>query len=62
MLGLGARALSPSSQARLLSRFSIYDIVWAAVSPVLACLVRNGGIDRVDAMLICFVSSYFPAF
>jgi lipopolysaccharide/colanic/teichoic acid biosynthesis glycosyltransferase len=61
MLGLGARALSPSSQARLLSRFSIYDIVWAAVSPVLACLVRNGGIDRVDAMLIycgtAFVSS-----
>jgi lipopolysaccharide/colanic/teichoic acid biosynthesis glycosyltransferase len=52
MLGHRARALSPSSQARLLSRFSIYDVAWAAVSPVLAFIVRNGGIDRVDAMLI----------
>jgi lipopolysaccharide/colanic/teichoic acid biosynthesis glycosyltransferase len=61
MLGLGARALSPSSQARMLSRFSIYDIAWAALSPALACIVRNGGIDRVDAMLIycstAFISS-----
>jgi lipopolysaccharide/colanic/teichoic acid biosynthesis glycosyltransferase len=61
MLGLGARALSPSSQARLLSRLSIYDVACAAVSPVLACIARNGGIDRVDAMLIycstAFISS-----
>jgi lipopolysaccharide/colanic/teichoic acid biosynthesis glycosyltransferase len=61
MLGLGARALSPSSQARLLSRFSIYDVVWAAVSPALACIARNGGIDRADAMLFycsaAFISS-----
>jgi lipopolysaccharide/colanic/teichoic acid biosynthesis glycosyltransferase len=48
---LGARALSPSSQARLLSRLSIYDVAWAAVSPVLAVIVRKGGIDHVDAML-----------
>jgi lipopolysaccharide/colanic/teichoic acid biosynthesis glycosyltransferase len=51
MPGLGVRALSPSSQARLLSRLSVYDVAWAAVSPVLACIVRNGGVDRVDAML-----------
>jgi lipopolysaccharide/colanic/teichoic acid biosynthesis glycosyltransferase len=61
MLGLGARALSPSSQARLLSRLSIYDVAWAAVSPILACIVRNGGIDRVDPLLIycstAFISS-----
>jgi lipopolysaccharide/colanic/teichoic acid biosynthesis glycosyltransferase len=51
MLGPGARALPPSSKARLFSRFSIYDVAWAAVSPVLACIVRNSGIDHVDAML-----------
>src|SRR5215468_4856867 len=51
MLGLGARALSPSSQTRLLSRFSTYDVAWAAVSPALAFIVRHGGIDHVDAML-----------
>ena len=51
MLGLGARAFSPSSQARLLSRFSTYDVAWAAVSPALAFIVRHGGIDHVDAML-----------
>src|SRR5258708_18034636 len=51
MLGLGARAFSPSSRARLLSRFSTYDVAWAAVSPALAFIVRHGGIDHVDAML-----------
>jgi lipopolysaccharide/colanic/teichoic acid biosynthesis glycosyltransferase len=48
MLGLDARALPLSSQARLLSRLSIYDVAWAAVSPALACIVRHGGIDDVD--------------
>jgi len=61
MLGLGARALSPSSQTRLLSRFSTYDVAWAAVSPALAWIVRHGGIDRVDATLtycsIAFIAS-----
>jgi FlaA1/EpsC-like NDP-sugar epimerase len=51
MLGLDARAFSPSSQTRLLSRFSTYDVAWAAVSPALAFIVRHGGIDHVDAML-----------
>jgi len=51
MLMLSARAFSPSSQARLLSRLSTYDVAWAAVSPTLAFIVRHGGIDHVDAML-----------
>jgi lipopolysaccharide/colanic/teichoic acid biosynthesis glycosyltransferase len=51
MLGLGARPFSPASQTRLLSRLSIYDIAWAAVSPALAFIVRHGGIDHLDAML-----------
>ncbi len=51
MLMLSARAFSPSSQARLLSRLSTYDVAWAAVSPALAFIVRHGGIDHVDAML-----------
>jgi lipopolysaccharide/colanic/teichoic acid biosynthesis glycosyltransferase len=51
MQGLAARTFSPSSQTRLLSRFSTYDVAWAAVSPALAFIVRHGGIDHVDAML-----------
>jgi lipopolysaccharide/colanic/teichoic acid biosynthesis glycosyltransferase len=60
MLGLGARAFSPSSRARLLSRFSTYDVAWAAVSPALAFIVRHGGIDHVDAMLT-YCSTAFTA-
>jgi lipopolysaccharide/colanic/teichoic acid biosynthesis glycosyltransferase len=60
MLGLAARGLPPSSQARLLSRISLYDVGWAAVSPVLACIVRNGGIEHVGALLI-YCSSAFIA-
>lgn len=52
MLGLDTRVLSPSSQARLFSRLSIYDVVWAAVSPALACIIRNGWIDRIDTVVI----------
>src|SRR5262245_58654269 len=58
MLGLGARAFSPSSQARLLSRFSTYDVAWAAVSPVLAFILRHGGIDHIDAMLTYFSAAF----
>ena len=60
MPGLGARVLSPSSQTRLFSRLSIYDVACAAVSPFLSCIVRNGGIDRVDALLI-YCSTAFVA-
>src|SRR5712675_3158434 len=60
MLMLSARAFSPSSQARLLSRLSTYDVAWAAVSPALACIVRHRGIDHVDAMLT-YCSTAFTA-
>jgi lipopolysaccharide/colanic/teichoic acid biosynthesis glycosyltransferase len=51
MLELHARALSLSSETRLLSRLSIYDVVSAAASPALACIIRHGGIDHLDATL-----------
>jgi lipopolysaccharide/colanic/teichoic acid biosynthesis glycosyltransferase len=51
MLGLDARALSLCSQTRLLSRLSIYDVAWAAVSPALACIIRHGGMDHLDASI-----------
>src|SRR5258706_3604783 len=60
MQGLGERAFSPSSQARLLSRFSTYDVAWAAVSPALAFIVRHGGVDHVYAMLT-YCSTAFSA-
>jgi lipopolysaccharide/colanic/teichoic acid biosynthesis glycosyltransferase len=61
MLGLDARALSPSSRARMFSRLSIYDVAWAAVSPVLAYMIRNGGIDRADAIVIYCVVAFIAA-
>ena len=55
---LAARAFLPSSQTRLLSRFSTYDVAWAAVSPAFAFIVRHGGIDHVDAMLTYFSAAF----
>jgi lipopolysaccharide/colanic/teichoic acid biosynthesis glycosyltransferase len=52
MLGLDTRIHALSSQARLLSRFSMYDVVWAAASPAVAYIIREGGISRVDAVAI----------
>jgi lipopolysaccharide/colanic/teichoic acid biosynthesis glycosyltransferase len=61
MLGLNARALSPSSQCRLFSRFSVYDVVWAAVSPVFAYIMRQGGIDRLDAIATYCAVAFFAS-
>ncbi len=61
MLGLDARALPPSSQARLFSRLSIYDVAWAAASPALAYIIRNGGIDRSEAVLIYCIVAFIAA-
>jgi hypothetical protein len=43
---------SPSSQARLLSRVSTFEVFWAAISPAVAYIVRDGWIDRTDAVAI----------
>jgi lipopolysaccharide/colanic/teichoic acid biosynthesis glycosyltransferase len=52
MLRIDSRVHSPSSRARLLSRVSIFDVAWAAASPALAYVIRNGSIDRADAVAI----------
>jgi lipopolysaccharide/colanic/teichoic acid biosynthesis glycosyltransferase len=55
MLRIDARLHSPTSRARLLSRFSAFDVFWASVSPALAYILRHGWfdwIDRSDAMAI----------
>jgi lipopolysaccharide/colanic/teichoic acid biosynthesis glycosyltransferase len=52
MLRIDSRVRSLSSRARLLSRVSIFDVLWAAISPALAYVVRDGWIDRTDAVAI----------
>jgi lipopolysaccharide/colanic/teichoic acid biosynthesis glycosyltransferase len=55
MLRIDTRLHSPTSRARLLSRFSAFDVFWASLSPALAYILRHGWfewIDRVDAMAI----------
>lgn len=52
MPGFHERPLSISSQARLLSRLSIFDVAWGALSPALACIARHGWVDHLDATLI----------
>jgi lipopolysaccharide/colanic/teichoic acid biosynthesis glycosyltransferase len=61
MLGLDARALSPSSQARLFSRLSICDVAWAAASPALSYIIRDGGIDRPEAVVMYCVVAFIAA-
>jgi lipopolysaccharide/colanic/teichoic acid biosynthesis glycosyltransferase len=46
------RMHSPTSRTKLLSRFSIFDVLWAAVSPAIAYIIRDGSIDRPDAVAI----------
>jgi lipopolysaccharide/colanic/teichoic acid biosynthesis glycosyltransferase len=55
MLRIDTRLHSPTSRARLLSRFSAFDVFWASLSPALAYILRHGWfewIDRLDAMAI----------
>jgi len=42
----------PSSRTRVFSRLTPFDCFWAAVSPVLAFLIRDGAINRVDSVTI----------
>lgn len=38
----------PSSRTYAFSRIGIFDVAWAVCSPILAFLVRDGSIDRID--------------
>src|ERR1043165_7653963 len=42
----------PSSRMRLFSRLSPFDCFWAGVSPILAFLIRDGAINRIDIVII----------
>jgi lipopolysaccharide/colanic/teichoic acid biosynthesis glycosyltransferase len=52
MLRIDSRLHSPTSRAQLLSRFSVFDVSWAAISPAIAYIIRNGWIDRPDSVAI----------
>ena len=52
MFRIDTRLHSPSSRARILSRVSLFDALWAGISPALAYLVRDSWIDRPDAVAI----------
>lgn len=42
----------PSSRTRVFSRLSPFDCFWASVSPILAFLIRDGAINRIDSVAI----------
>jgi lipopolysaccharide/colanic/teichoic acid biosynthesis glycosyltransferase len=52
MFRIDTRLHLPSSRARLFSRVSLFDAIWAGISPALAYLVRDSWIDRPDAVAI----------
>jgi len=51
LIGNDLRAKLPSSRARIFSRIAPFDIMWAGISPVLAFLVRDGAILRIDVVV-----------
>lgn len=56
----GLRGKIPSSRTRLLCRIAPFDMVWAGVTPVLAFLVRDGAISRLD-MVAAYTAVAFIA-
>lgn len=50
--GGGSRGHLPASRMRLFSRITLFDAAWVALSPVLAFLIRDGAINRVDDVAI----------
>jgi lipopolysaccharide/colanic/teichoic acid biosynthesis glycosyltransferase len=59
-MGGELRRKIPSSRTRFFSRLGVYDLAWAASSPLLAFLVRDGGINRTDTVVIyCCIALAF---
>jgi lipopolysaccharide/colanic/teichoic acid biosynthesis glycosyltransferase len=52
LIGRDSRAQLPSSRARLFSRITLFDVMWAGISPILAFLIRDGTINRVDDVVV----------
>lgn len=51
------RVKAPSSRTTLFARLEPFDVIWAGISPVLAFLVRDGSINRPDAVAIYCVTA-----
>src|SRR5579862_2303636 len=52
LIGRGLQPLLPSSRKRVFSRVSLFDVVWAGLSPVLAFVVRDGAINQMEDVAI----------
>jgi lipopolysaccharide/colanic/teichoic acid biosynthesis glycosyltransferase len=52
LIGRDLRTQLPSSRARLFSRVAPFDVLWAGISPILAFVIRDGTINRVDDVVI----------
>ena len=50
MFRIESRLRSPASRTKRVSRVSTFDVFWAAISPLLAYIIRSGGIDGADAI------------
>ena len=52
LIGRGLQPLLPSSRKRMFSRLSLFDVVWAALSPILAFAVRDGTINSFEDVVV----------
>lgn len=51
------RSRPPTSRTRFFSRVAMFDLAWAAVSPALAFVARDGGFNRPDSVaLYCSIA------
>jgi lipopolysaccharide/colanic/teichoic acid biosynthesis glycosyltransferase len=57
LIGSDLRTQLPSSRARLFSRMTLFDVTWAGISPVLAYVIRDGAINRPDAVILYSVAA-----
>jgi lipopolysaccharide/colanic/teichoic acid biosynthesis glycosyltransferase len=51
------RGRLPSSRTRVFSRIAAFDVIWAGISPILAFIIRDGAINRVDDVIVYGVVS-----
>ena len=61
MAKVNRRLGKPSSHTRLLSRISIWDVVWGGISPLAAYLLRDGTILRPNGTAIYCGVAFFAS-
>jgi lipopolysaccharide/colanic/teichoic acid biosynthesis glycosyltransferase len=52
LIGSDLRTQLPSSRMRIFSRITLFDTMWAGVSPVLAFIIRDGAINQIDYVAV----------